>query len=296
MRTLFGESILEILVNKVKWFVDTYKPDTIYMFFSGGKDSLATLLATIYSGNAVVRRLVIVFNEITGNTHPKNIKQVYRVLDKLGLPHPVVVESPPYIRIKAYVLRGDRTLHIAARNRHGEDFWSSMLRWGIPVKLKNGKRWCYNEFKEKHWRYLPYHVTRYEIIGIKRSDSHFRLRAWQRAVGGVRTVTKADGTKVVQFSPIIDLTDEQVWWAIKEAGLEHLLETYKLCGDSLNCMFCPLRNMGKQQRVVEWLAKNSPEALLKARQVLEKLAKDRGSVSSQIASKWLEMVNNYLDR
>ena len=304
-RTLFGERFLDIAASYVKRFVERFDPRRLYVFFSGGKDSAAALAAVAYAGDSVVKRTVVVYNELVGNTHPWNVEQAYRVLRRLGFGEPVVVESPPYERIPVAVLGGARVLHIRARSRMREDFWGAVMRWGIPVLRPSGKfgrRWCYNEFKEKHWRVLPPERgnKRFVVVGVKATDSHWRRTRWlannPEAREWVRVFEwRGGGRRVVDYavSPILRLTTEQVWQLLGEAGLRGELRTYEACGDSLNCVFCPLRSLEKQRRVLECVAGSGEGRAIIARALEALMGLERAkpdSLTRRKAEEWLGLL------
>lgn len=321
MRTLTGERLLDIAAGKVREFVARHEPWRLYVFFSAGKDSTAALAAVAYAGGSVVRRTVVVYNELVGNTAPPNVEQAYRILESLGFENIVVVESPPFKRITETVAIRDRerpyVLHIRARNRHGEDFWSSVERWGIPVQRpqrqegKGGwyKRWCYLEFKERHWRALPpeakgRQLVRYIVVGVKAADSWIRRARWLRdnpaAQHWEKVFTWRSGSTEITdiaLSPILRFTTEQVWWLLEEAGLDRLLETYNVYGDSLNCLLCPFRGAEKQRRVIMEAARTEwgRAMLMRAAETLERLTRAKpGTVTREKAREWLAMIGEAL--
>lgn len=304
MRTLTGESLIDIAAIKVKEFVRRYEPQRLYVFFSGGKDSAAVLAAVAYAGDSVVKRAIIVYNELVGNTHPLNVRQAYNIIQKLGFEEPTVVESPPYSRIAVEVFRGVKVLHIRARSRRG-DFWDAVEAWGLPVlRPGTGRRWCYNEFKEKHWRALPFELkngkpSRFVVVGVKATDSHWRHARWvtlnPSSPRWERVFEWRDGSRRITdyaLSPILKLTTDQVWSILGEAGLGKELVTYRLCGDSLNCVFCPLRSPEKQRRIIECVLKMNEgvEILQRAKTALLSLQRAKAPVTSKLREEWLKML------
>ena len=290
--TLFMESMLEHAANMVKRFYERYSPDRFYVFFSAGKDSAAVLAAVAYAGDSIARHAVVVYNELAGNTHPLNVEQAYRVLERLGWSDVVRVESPPYHNIKLAVVRGARAVHIHAMSRYREDFWRSVERWGIPVMLKNGMRWCLGEFKAKHWYHLPQLGTvRYSLVGVKVADSGHRRRIWSGARDAVKVVDiRAHRVREVQHSPILYMTDDMVWQLLREAGIDRDLRSYEMCGDSVNCVFCPFRRRDKQLRVARCTAETAPWILERARRALETSRSRGDSLTARKAQEWLEII------
>lgn len=315
-RTLFGERLLDIAAEKVKEFVRRHQPHRLYVFFSAGKDSTAALAATVYAGPEVLKRAIVVYNELVGNTAPENVQQAYRILEKLGLENIVTVESPPYQRVTSAVVTREKerpfVLHIRAHSRLHEDFWAAVERWGIPVLrggAAGGRRWCYQEFKEKHWRYLPPEVkqgqlVRFVVVGVKAADSVWRRARWltrnPTASLWERSFTwKHGSTEItdIELSPILMFTTEQVWQLLEEAGLKSSLETYFVYGDSLNCIFCSFRSAEKQRMVVRMLAEteHGREMLRRVKEALERLTRAKpGTLSYEKAREWLAMIREAL--
>ncbi|MCD6399794.1 phosphoadenosine phosphosulfate reductase family protein [candidate division WOR-3 bacterium] len=192
------------------------KHGSLYLMFSGGKDSTAILLLTL---QAVPRSAIrgVVFTEVTGNTHPCNIEYVKSTVEKLGL-----VDKLIYLK------------------REDLDFFQALVKWGLP-HIKN--RWCLNEFKFKVWRNANIDVS---LIGVKYSDSHWRRRYdWSKP-------KRLKGTLV--FSPIYDWETENVVDYLRTVGVP-LSPCYEKYGHSGNCMFCPFRTKAqieKTMRDPEW--------------------------------------------
>ena len=299
-KTLFGERLLDITSDIVRDFVKRYDPPRIYVFFSGGKDSAASLASVVYAGDSVVKRVHVVYNTLVGNTHSINVEQSRKILESLGFTEFETIDSPPYVRVTAAIHRGVRVLHIRARSRHGEDFWQSVKRWGIPVKLASGHRWCYNEFKEKHWDRLPAtNSYRYVVVGVKITDSHWRRKRWQGSINNVKAFRmKSRGVTSIQLSPILRLTSEQVWWLLEEAGLKQHLGSYEMCGDSLNCTFCPFRSTSKQLRVLRCALRigNGPEIARRAQQALQSLRTTKDTLTRRKANEWLQQIQETLQQ
>lgn len=298
LRTFTGERLVDIAADVVRRFVDRYDPPKIYLFVSGGKDSAAAAAALAYAGDSIVKRTVVVYNELAGNTHPWNVMQTYGLLESLGFEAPCKITSPPYVAVKTAVLKGCKTIHIVAHNRYGEDFWRSVERWGIPVQLASGRRWCYNEFKQKHWDELPaVNGKRYIIVGVKATDSHWRRKRWSNATGNVREFrVRRLGVTDIALSPLLWLSNNHVWQLLKEVGIR--LETYEHCGDSLNCVFCPFRSKDKQRRIVRCLwgiaEDDDIKILLRALRALRRAK--QGSLTQAKAREWIELIEEELAR
>ena len=302
-RTLTGERLVDVMAESVRRFVERLEPHRLYVFVSGGKDSAAAAAAVAYAGDSILRRAVVVYNEIVGNSHPWNVEQAYRVARSLGFEEPVVVESLEGVAYAVY--SGARSLHIRARDRRGRGFWGALLEWGVPVLTPGGRlRWCLHEFKVRWWLRLPAETgyRRYSIVGVKARDSRLRLSRWSGAVGSTRIVRWRLGSATIteyMHSPVLHMTDEQVWQALREAGIDRHMRTYELCGDSLNCTFCPLRDAKRQRRIVECVAQ-TPEGraiLAEAKTALERLTRTHTeTVTGRKAREWLEAIHDTLGR
>ncbi len=290
--TITGEKLLDIAANIVRQFFHKYKPIRPYLFVSGGKDSVAVAAAVAYAGDSIKNKVIVVYNELMGNTHPRNVEQTYRILESLGYEQPHRVRSPHYTNVRIAVLKGYKSIHIEAFNRHGGDFWHGVRTWGIPVKLAaSGTRWCYNEHKQKHWDALP-HVNgkRYNIMGIKMADSKWRRIKWSNARDYAREITvRRKDIREIVFTPILRLTDNQVWLIIREAGLDKHLETYRQCGDSLNCVFCPFRRYEKQVNIIRCIGVDDP-IVRRAHETLHSMLEQTDQLTRLKAEEWLRAI------
>ena len=173
------------------------RPFTI--LFSGGKDSLASLLWVL--DNVPSDNWNVLYVEVTGNTHPICNEYVYSVVRSLGLE--------------------DRFIH---GRREDLDFFECVKKWGVP--LLGIYRWCMWHFKVKVIEQYA-HVT--QVTGIKRSDSNRRRK--------VKTldVTRSG---FIMVNPVLTWNDGEVMDYIREHGVP-LNPCYNLYGHSANCVFCP---------------------------------------------------------
>jgi len=118
-----------------------------WVLFSGGKDSLATLLLAVEALDGVRGVLYV---EVTGNTHELCTRYVYRVAERLGL-------------------------ELVHTKREDLDFFEALVKWGIPHRVN---RWCWNEFKVKVWLRVKPPIF---LAGVKHADSRRReLADWSR--------------------------------------------------------------------------------------------------------------------
>ena len=201
-----------------------------YVFFSGGKDSLAVLLLAVEHWPRSTFEAV--YTEVPGNTHPDNVRYVYEVCRELGV----------------------RLHHM--KNLYYGDFFACMRRWGLPWACS---RWCYRVFKKAMWEALPWG---WKVAGLKRSDSSFRYRRYKAEV------MREWHTDSYMVLPILSWTDEQVLDLIKSYGFD-LCPCYHKYLDSGNCMFCSFKNKAQIARVMaddEWRDR-IVDALLEVRQL-----------------------------
>lgn len=195
------------------------RPFTV--LFSGGKDSLASLLWVL--DNVRHDRWNILYIEITGNTHPLCNEYVHHICEELGV--------------------ASKLIHV----KRDADFFDYLRRYGIPLIGKY--RWCLWQFKIKVMSPHSY-VT--QVSGIKRSDSHRRRNinmVEYFRLGGYVTV-----------NPLIEWTDDDVMDYIRGHGIQ-INPCYRIYGHSGNCMFCPYHSRYKIIRTLQdpyWRSKIIP--------------------------------------
>jgi len=173
------------------------------VLFSGGKDSLATLLWVL--DNVKHDDWNILYIEVTGNTHELCNEYVHKVCGKLGV--------------------HDKLIHV---KREDLDFFECLKKWGVPI-LRHS-RWCLTVFKTPLMRRYAY-IT--QVTGIKRTDSKRRSK-----IAGIGVFRNP---KSVSVNPLYDWDNDKVIDFIKEHGVE-LNPCYKIYRHAGNCMFCPNRN------------------------------------------------------
>jgi len=170
--------------------------------FSGGKDSLATLLWIL--DNIKHDNFKILYIEIPGNTHPLCTQYVRNVCKQLGVYNKLIVDG-----------------------RYDLEFFECLRKWGIPVI--GIYRWCLWQFKVKVFeKHLSYSLI--QVSGVRREDSRARAKL------GLIEIHRLFNAIIV--NPIINWTRRQVLNYIREHGVP-LNPCYKIYGHSGNCMFCP---------------------------------------------------------
>jgi len=173
------------------------------VLFSGGKDSLATLLWVL--NNIKHTRYNIVYVEIPGNTHPECTRYVMQVCKDLGVYHKLIIAR-----------------------RNDLDFFDCLERWGIP--LYGVYRWCMHQFKRKVVETQTYFV---QVSGIRIADSHFRVKR--------QPIEYFKMSRSIGVFPLLFWSTKEVLEYIKANDIQ-LNPCYARYGHSGNCMFCPYHN------------------------------------------------------
>jgi len=163
-----------------------------YVLFSGGKDSLVVLdLAYKCWGD----NFKVIYIEITGNTHPKCNKYVYKVVNEY--------------RLELIHLKYDR------------DFFDMLKELGYPSVLWAGARWCLQRFKDiPMMQFSKNNTVNLTVVGIKQGDSN-RRRTWieKNVVNGRVINPRKKEYGKVQLHPIYNWEREDVWNYIKQNNL-----------------------------------------------------------------------------
>lgn len=205
--------------------------DKLYLTFSGGKDSMATL-ATLMNNGVDMSKLELVFCRTP--------------LDYTDL-EDFVTKFAEDMKI---------TLHKIGHEMTEEDKRIMFERNGLPKPRQN---WCTGM-----WKILPSNrffrerkaenITFCMIIGWRREEAQRRATSLERAIEG--------NHEVPIFRPILDMTQEQVFEEIKAKGWTlHHSYAYR---DRLGCLFCFATTRE------EWvnLRKNDPKEFMRALEYL----------------------------
>jgi len=250
---LFKKSPLELVAERLDHITRlAANTPRIYIMFSGGKDSAALLAALPYTKHAI-RKAVIVYIQVAGNTHPENVATVYRFVERLGfgVDGVCVVVSPPNHTIRNAVYGGCRVIHVVRFSDEGVDFFDAMVSRGFPLSMSYPSRWCRIVFKNRVVEALP--RPWFVVDGVRAVDSPARRRRVKQLV----YTTTLVGYRLIVARPLFDMSDEEVWEVLREAGVDKLLSTYERYGSSLNCSVCPLTPVEKLRRVAEGLARDA---------------------------------------
>ena len=252
--------VLERAVRRIRVAFEQLNPRVAYVLFSAGKDSSAALLATLEALGWDASRVVIVYNEIAGNTARVNVDAFRATMRRVGIREIRVVLSRNELQrvTRDAVLRGEGgfAVHIVATGPRGEDYAALVERWGPPPVLPAGKRWCTRALKAKYWDALaakeswprPIRVT---IDGVKRADSRRRGALLDRVTDDHPYTAHITG-RIMHYAihPLYDYSDAEVRAILRDYGLEEISALYDAYNDSLNCIFCPFKRVEKLARIL----------------------------------------------
>lgn len=291
-----------VVEDRIRSFLDNFRPRFVYVFFSAGKDSSAALAAAV---NCCPDRVVAVFNHIVGQTHFLNSQAAINVAKELGLEIRRIVPRTPKelqeILFQEPPRPGELLYLVVRSSRYGLDYWSAVDKWGFPAPLerwRKGVRWCCAEYKKNWWKMLPpnglYEAkpARYGIVGIKRSDSHYRSRRWKDFVHVFYSGPPLD----VQLAPLLDLEDGHVWLLLKQYGIyDNVHRQYEAMGHSPNCTLCPLMDAKSFKKTIKALPTGYLERL---EGVLLRLRERyvEGTFSHDKINRWLTVIEEELRR
>ena len=198
------EKRAEALVTKA------VKSRNVFVSYSGGKDSLATLLLTL----KCLGDVPLLFND-TGIEAPATVEHVWRVADRFGL----------------------ELVYASA----GDAFWRSVPVYGPPAR---DYRWCC-----KVCKLVPiakavkerFQEEAYAILGQRKYESFARLRA--PAIEKSRWIPN-----LVSVSPIRDWSALHVWLYLMRAKVE-FNPLYRQGFDRIGCWLCPACELAEFERV-----------------------------------------------
>ena len=229
-------------IERIKWFVES-AGRRVYLFFSGGRDSLALLALASYLPSSIRRKIVVVYTELMGNTAWVNRDVAIRAASHAGFDSRLVVECRRDACLRDVDLRDYNFLDIMSYSRKGRFFYEALVEYGPPVPVKSHGLWCRREFKTWKWLYLPrFPETLYSIVGLRRGESRLRAGLYRNYLA-VNVLSRGSHKRLqVMLLPIYDWSDGEVEDFVKEAGFGGFLEPYRVAGDSLNCVWCPFKS------------------------------------------------------
>jgi len=135
------------IIRKIRDICESSSLPT-YVFFSGGKDSLASLLLTWLADV----NFKVVFAVMPDNTHPLCIEYIEKICEEHGA-----------------------DLIMLERLKYG-NFWKCMEKWGLPHPHN---LWCWRTFKQEVFKTLEPCI---KIVGIRKSETKARLWRYESDV------------------------------------------------------------------------------------------------------------------
>jgi len=203
------DSSIKLTLNILDDVRRLLKDDILYVMFSGGKDSLVLLDLTL---KIFPREQVkVIFIEVTGNTHEKNIEYVRKIIREY-------YELPKYSFI-----------HI----RYKRDFYDTVVKWGWPGPRR---KWCMNVFKRNILNkfFREKHIERpIALVGTKVKDSKRRLKRFL-----AKGILLDSYWWNYAIRPLAHFTTAQIREYIRYNNLP-LCSLYHELGESGNCVYCP---------------------------------------------------------
>ena len=236
-----------LVADRVRGFMDSFD-GPVFVLHSGGLQS-SFIVASM--GSLPIRYLedvVVVYVELEGNTFPGNVRAALDVF-RSSFPDgrvvgPVVFDGDADVIHEAVgrALPGPSLIHVVSRG-----WLEGVERYGLVANRR--RRWCYTRLKHRVFQSLPAlsrvdgRWCRLTVSGLSSRDSRFRRR--------VDLVERFySGVCFVQLNPLFDVDRFEV---LREAQdlymMGSVLKLYRVFGDSLNCVVCPLRGRGKSLRV-----------------------------------------------
>ena len=186
----------------------------IFIGFSGGKDSLVVshLVQNVLKKMRLKRLFHVVFIEVNGNTHEKNVNYVNKCIDFFNLK------------------RETQFIHIKYEKY---DFWNLVSRWGFPG---HRRRWCMTTFKRVPLRksLSSGHSTPVMILGEKFADSPRRKNIYQDK----GTFEYNNYWRQYSVHPILHWQRNYILKYIANKKLP-INPLYEEIGASGNCVYCP---------------------------------------------------------
>ena len=218
------EEVFELMVKANKGVIEAYERNAIgfirntyeklkkpvMVAFSGGKDSLATLILTL---KALGKDVDVVFID-TGLEFEETLKNVEEVEKHYGI---------KIIKLK------------------GEDFWEKVKDYGIPAR---DYRWCSEVCKLKPLRNfieMHYEDDVLSFVGIRKYESFNRATK-------KRVYRNTYVKKQINALPIFHWSSLHVWiYLLREKAPYNKL--YEKGFDRIGCFMCPAMEMGEIYKI-----------------------------------------------
>jgi hypothetical protein len=211
---------------EVKEALYRIRPRSVVYLYSGGKDSsLALLLTRDFVRDLcseIKCRVYILYVLIPGNTHPLNAFAAAAVMEW----HRKHYGFEPLYKCVNLV------------------FQEGVVKWGLQV---GARRWCFIIFKDKVFRdverRLP--MPQVHIDGMSPSDSKVRSEKIRAELEFIET---KDNTRYWAWHPLFDVSlsgEEKLRLLEQREEFKPIVDLYKTYGDSLNCVLCPYKDVGR---------------------------------------------------
>jgi len=197
---------------------------TLYVGFSGGKDSLVLLhILSKFKNNF---NIIPFFIEISGNTHEKNIEYSKKILSTLDFRKYLWLRVP-------------------------RDFFADIATWGFPSWKR---RWCMSIYKRQT---LIKAIGEFEAVAV--GDRIFDSTRRKQLIlkRGIVEINKY--WMQITIHPIAHFSINDVMEYIRKNGLK-LNPLYEEIGGSGNCVYCPFNTNPEyyrrlKERYPEWFNK-----------------------------------------
>lgn len=255
---------VEHALDVIREFVEHQGVNSVYVSFSGGKDSLVLLhlVRSIYTDVPAVFantgiefpeqvKFVRSFQNVT-EVHP--IKHFPKILKEHGIVFPSK-EVAMYIRDAKngarYAINGLQGLDTKGNeNRYKARFkrWAYLMDSGVKISPV-----CCELMKEQPLRDYEKRNAKSPIIGTRAEES------FRRAVGWMKSGCNSFVGKKAKSTPLSLWLESDVWRYIDENGIK-LSTMYTEGGMSrTGCMFCPVPIAHKDSRNIEYARRNHPK-------------------------------------
>ena len=253
MLSYMGEYVRSIVYRKINmiraWLSEYNNPVPVYVGFSGGKDSSATLALAV---DAWPHDIIGVFWHIPGQTIIDNVLVARRVAKTLGLRWETIHVVEPLEVMQAIDPASPGVVYHVVIGR--EPYWVKLAANGPPSPPPR-PRWCCRFYKEDPMNWLPViGKTRYIITGVKRTDSPARAKRWDNRCEQEFRPRQGPARLDIALAPICDLRDPEVWAVLEYYGLDDIIRgQYEKWGRSPNCVLCPLASKRQLERAARLL-------------------------------------------
>ena len=294
------------VVSRIEQFYERYKPNKIWFFYSGGKDSSAVLVALSELAKKrpdILERIIVLYTAVTGNTHYLNRKQTYENVKRFLPDHysnfvQILPKSREYVKAMLSTAKPPCFVELNTVSwSYQKPYLDTIIQVGFPTMVSNragGVRWCCAEFKEKWWSILPHeNGKRCIIVGVKAYDSAVRKKRWEPAIKSGTFELQFKSGRVVEhaLSPIADFRHEDVWLVLRHYNVE--LPSYQY-GDSLNCIVCPFKRRKDIEAMLPILHEKQLRMVAKA--FCTSFAKGmRGKMVVDQYEQWRPFIERYLE-